>query len=164
MSLAGIVAALGGELHAGGSVAHVPAPGHSRADRSVSLLLDGDRVVVHGFGASDWREVRDYLRGLGLIDFEGRRRPSGRRRRSPSGRPPGLSGREIFATDIFNVVASPGRSSVPRSGVTPPPPSACSSERDRHVRPCWPPSMRRTEILALWRSPTWNLTAGWPKG
>ncbi|WP_313002072.1 toprim domain-containing protein [Brevundimonas sp.] len=87
MSLAGIVAALGGELHAGGSIAHVPAPGHSRADRSVSLLLDGDRVVVHGFGASDWREVRDYLRGLGLIDFEGRL--TGRRLGPTTGGPAG---------------------------------------------------------------------------
>lgn len=89
MSLAAIVAALGGELHAGGGAAHVPAPGHSRADRSVSLLLDGDRVVVHGFGSSDWREVRDHLRGLGLIDFEGRltgRRP-GATTGAPAGRP-----------------------------------------------------------------------------
>jgi len=50
----------------------VPAPGHSPADRSVSLLLDGDRLVIHGFGAADWREVRAQLLGLGLIDAAGR--------------------------------------------------------------------------------------------
>lgn len=67
-----IVAALGGDLHHGGRTASVPAPGHSRADRSVSLLLDQDRVVIHGFGSTGWREVRAHLVGLGLIDAAGR--------------------------------------------------------------------------------------------
>lgn len=66
MSLRSIVAALGGDLYDGGRRANIPAPGHSRADRSVSLLLDGDRLVIHSFGAADWREVREYLRGLGF--------------------------------------------------------------------------------------------------
>ncbi len=72
MSLPPIVAALGGDLYQGGRRANVPAPGHSQADRSVSLLLEGDRLVIHGFGAADWRSVRDHLRALGLIDVEGR--------------------------------------------------------------------------------------------
>ncbi len=72
MSLRDIVAALGGDLHHGGRRANVPAPGHSKADRSVSLLLDGDRLVIHGFGSSDWRDVRAHLHGLGLIDAGGR--------------------------------------------------------------------------------------------
>jgi putative DNA primase/helicase len=67
-----IVAALGGDLHHGGRTASVPAPGHSRADRSVSLLLDQDRVVIHGFGSTGWCEVRAHLVGLGLIDAAGR--------------------------------------------------------------------------------------------
>lgn len=71
MSLRDIVAALGGDLHRGGRSANVPAPGHSAADRSVSLLLDGDRLVIHSFGAADWRAVRAHLRGLGLIDAGG---------------------------------------------------------------------------------------------
>ena len=71
-SLRDIVSALGGDLHHGGGSAHVPAPGHSPVDRSVSLLLDGDRLVIHGFGAADWREVRAQLLGLGLIDAAGR--------------------------------------------------------------------------------------------
>ena len=72
MSLRALVAARGGDLYQSGLRANVPAPGHSSNDRSVSLLLDGDRLVIHGFGAADWREVRDHLRGLGLIDAEGR--------------------------------------------------------------------------------------------
>ncbi|MNQ46422.1 hypothetical protein D3C85_602360 [compost metagenome] len=71
-SLSDIVVALGGELHHGGRSANVAAPGHSAADRSVSLLLDGDRLVIHGFGSTDWRDVRAHLHGLGLIDAGGR--------------------------------------------------------------------------------------------
>ncbi len=67
MSLGAIVKALGGELYDRGRRANVPAPGHSRADRSVSLLLQGDRVVVHSFGAGDWWEILDDLRERRLI-------------------------------------------------------------------------------------------------
>ena len=72
MTLRAIVAALGGELYQGGRRANIPAPGHSPADRSVSLLLEGDRLVIHGFGAADWRDVRYHLRDRGLIDADGR--------------------------------------------------------------------------------------------
>jgi hypothetical protein len=68
MSLRPIVEALGGELYAGGRRANIPAPGHSAADRSVSLLLENDRIVVHTFGDGDWRAVLDDLRDRGLID------------------------------------------------------------------------------------------------
>ena len=68
MSLRPIVDALGGELYAGGRRANIPAPGHSAADRSVSLLLENDRIVVHTFGDGDWRAVLDDLRARGLID------------------------------------------------------------------------------------------------
>lgn len=70
LSLRDIVAAVGGDLHHGGLTANVPAPGHSAADRSVSLLLDGDRLVIHGFGSADWRDVRAHLHGLGLINAD----------------------------------------------------------------------------------------------
>jgi len=72
VSLRRIVAILGGDLYQNGLRANVPAPGHGKADRSVSLLLDGGRVVIHTFGAADWREVRDDLRGRGLVDSGGR--------------------------------------------------------------------------------------------
>jgi hypothetical protein len=72
MTLAPIVRVMGGDLYAGGRRANIPAPGHSRADRSVSLLLDGDRVVVHSFTGVDWREVLADLKARGLVDCEGR--------------------------------------------------------------------------------------------
>ena len=87
MSLRLIVAALGGDIHSGGRSANVPAPGHSRADRSVSLLLDGDRVVIHGFGAADWRAVREHLQGLGFIDPWGRLNSQGVQPRLRGGDP-----------------------------------------------------------------------------
>jgi len=72
MSLLQIVRALGGELYEGGRRANVPAPGHSPHDRSVSLLFENDRVVVHCFGDSGWKQVLDDLRDRGLIDSEHR--------------------------------------------------------------------------------------------
>lgn len=72
MSLRPVVQALGGDLYQNGARANVPAPGHSPADRSVSLMVSGDRLVVHSFGAADWREVLDDLRRRGLIDRDGR--------------------------------------------------------------------------------------------
>jgi hypothetical protein len=71
-SLAALVRALGGDLYAGGRRALVPAPGHSAQDRSVSLLLEGDRVVAHGFGGAAWQEILDDLRTRGWIDAENR--------------------------------------------------------------------------------------------
>jgi hypothetical protein len=71
-TLAALVRALGGDLYAGGRRALVPAPGHSPADRSVSLLLEDGRLLVHGFGGADWREVLDDLRARGWIDAENR--------------------------------------------------------------------------------------------
>jgi len=71
MSLRTIVAALGGDLYQRGCRANIPAPGHSAADRSVSLMLSEGRVVVHTFGDGDWRAVLDHLRARGLIDAAG---------------------------------------------------------------------------------------------
>lgn len=67
-----LVRAFGGDLYAGGRRALVPAPGHSAADRSISLLLRDGRVVAHAFGDGDWREVLDDLRARGWIDAENR--------------------------------------------------------------------------------------------
>ncbi|WP_372784589.1 toprim domain-containing protein [Phenylobacterium sp.] len=72
MSLASIVRVIGGDLYAGGRCASVPGPGHGRWDRSVSLLLVGDRVVINTFAGEDWRQVADQLRKLGLIGPSGR--------------------------------------------------------------------------------------------
>ncbi|HEX8570493.1 MAG TPA: toprim domain-containing protein [Caulobacteraceae bacterium] len=78
MSLRSIVAALGGDLYDRGRRANVPAPGHSPADRSVSLLLSRGRVVVHSFGGADWRAVVDDLRARGLVDADGAPRSAAR--------------------------------------------------------------------------------------
>ncbi|CAN5390944.1 hypothetical protein BH09PSE1_BH09PSE1_02140 [soil metagenome] len=83
MTLHAIVAALGGDLYAGGSRASIPAPGHSANDRSVSLMLANDRVIIHGFGGSDWRTARDDLRTRGFIDDAVRPTGGGRGRSSP---------------------------------------------------------------------------------
>lgn len=72
MSLVPLVRSLGGDLYDQGRRANVPGPGHSPHDRSVSLLLQEGRVVVHSFGRSTWREVLDELRRRGLIDGYGR--------------------------------------------------------------------------------------------
>jgi putative DNA primase/helicase len=71
-SLLPIVRALGGDLYAGGTRANVPASGHSRADRSVSLLLVDGRVIVHSFGDGDWRAALRHLQTLGFVDEAGR--------------------------------------------------------------------------------------------
>jgi hypothetical protein len=71
-SLAEIVGVLGGDLYDRGRRAVVPGPGHSRADRSVSLLLVGDRVVVHSFAGDSWSQVLDDLKARGLVDDAGR--------------------------------------------------------------------------------------------
>jgi len=68
MTLRHIVKALGGELYDGNTRANVPGPNHSADDRSVSLLLQGGRVVVHTFSRTGWKEVLDDLRKRGLID------------------------------------------------------------------------------------------------
>jgi len=75
MSLRAIVRQLGGDLYDGGRRANIPAPGHSRADRSVSLLEHDGRLIIHTFGDGDWRQVRDYLRGLGLLEPQPPKRP-----------------------------------------------------------------------------------------
>lgn len=62
-----IVSVLGGDLYDGGRRANVPAPGHGPQDRSVSLMMAGGRLVIHGFGAAGWREVLADLRARGLV-------------------------------------------------------------------------------------------------
>jgi putative DNA primase/helicase len=93
MSLRAIVRALGGDLYDGGRRANVPAPNHSMADRSVSLLLQDDRVVVHSFGGADWRDVLDDLRERRLIDDGGVLLDSGRGGRAAQATPSRLERR-----------------------------------------------------------------------
>ena len=72
MSLVQIVRATGGELYNGGLKASIPAPGHSRSDRSASLLIGRTgRVVVYSFGGATAFEILDDLKARGLIDQAG---------------------------------------------------------------------------------------------
>ena len=45
----------------------MPGPGHSSADRSLSVRVKADgSFIVHSFADDDWRECRDYInRALG---------------------------------------------------------------------------------------------------
>lgn len=100
MSLRAIVAALGGELYAGGRRANIPAPGHSPADRSVSLLLKDGRIFVHCFGGADWRDVLDDLRARRLVDGAGA--PAGGRHvAAPAAEPPSAHVRRAVAAALW---------------------------------------------------------------
>jgi hypothetical protein len=103
MSLSYIVKDLGGDLYDNGMRANVPAPGHSKHDRSVSLLLRDGRIFVETFSPrTDWREVFDDLRKRGLVDDE--KRPTGR---GGSGAVAGCSrGRDAPVTDTVRLAAA----------------------------------------------------------
>jgi phage/plasmid primase-like uncharacterized protein len=60
--LGDIVRRLGGQLYHGGRSAVIPGPGHSRRDRSLSLMLgEGGRIVFHSHAGDGCREVMAYL-------------------------------------------------------------------------------------------------------
>lgn len=65
-----IVACIGGELHDCGTRALCPGPGHSKNDRSMSLMIGRDgRVLINSFSSStDWRECQRWLEELKLIE------------------------------------------------------------------------------------------------
>jgi hypothetical protein len=77
-SIAEIAELLGGEVR--GDHVHAPGPGHSAADRSLSVLLDAnapDGFVVHSFAGDDAMVCRDYVREkLGLPPFEAKKKKS----------------------------------------------------------------------------------------
>lgn len=69
-------AALGGEI-VGRDRIVAPGPGHSRADRSLSIVLSPsapDGFVVTSFAGDDWRACRDHVREL--LGLDGQERPS----------------------------------------------------------------------------------------
>ena len=70
----------------------IPAPGHSRRDRSVSLRLNADgKLLIHCFSDTDWRDVKAMFLQDGAAhpeDFVSRRkRGGGGRRQSTNHRP-----------------------------------------------------------------------------
>jgi Toprim domain len=60
MDLLSIARALGGRI-CGRNRVLCPGPGHNRCDRSLSVTLHGDELVVHSFAGDDWRECKDYV-------------------------------------------------------------------------------------------------------
>lgn len=78
MSLKAIARDYKGDVYARGTRANIPAPGHSKHDRSVSLYLNDDnRVVVHSFNNLDFGVILDALRASNHIDANNRLTGSG---------------------------------------------------------------------------------------
>jgi len=115
IAFASLVRALGGELYDGGRRALAPAPGHSAADRSVSLLLREGRVVVHSFGGGDWREVLDDLRDRGWIDARNRLLDGGGSRSFPAAPPEATRAERITAARRLWDAGTPITSDSPAS-------------------------------------------------
>ena len=78
MNAAELARVLGGEAH--GNNVQAPGPGHSKADRSLSIRVDAhapDGFIVHSFAGDDPIDCRDHVRAaIGLPAFDGRREPS----------------------------------------------------------------------------------------
>jgi hypothetical protein len=66
-----LVRRIGGDLYDGGRRAVVPGPGHGARDRSLSLLVSGDRLVAHSFAGDPWAAIRRYLEAQGGVLGEG---------------------------------------------------------------------------------------------
>jgi hypothetical protein len=101
----------------GGSVSGcriiAPGPGHSRADRSLSITINPsapDGFRRYSFAGDDWRECRDYVRqALGLRAWKSRRKllaVLGPERRMP---PPddGAADRAAFALRLWKRAHDP---------------------------------------------------------
>jgi putative DNA primase/helicase len=66
LSIQQIAAALGGDV-IGRNSCNVPGPGHRKHDRSLTITVDRNRLVVYSHAGNDWRTCKDYVRGrLGL--------------------------------------------------------------------------------------------------
>ncbi len=159
-SLAPIVRALGGDLLAGGLRAQVPGPGHSPADRSVSLLLAGSRVVVHCFAGDDWREVLAELRDLGLVDAAGRLvGAAGDRGRR--GDPPPRAARTAIARQLWSEARAIGGTLSERHlrlrGVAGTPPDALRHHPGVPAAVYAGQGVRRPALLAAIRDPAGDL-------
>lgn len=90
IDLRAIVARTGGDLYAGGNAATIPAPGHSRKDRGLSLRVirdgRGERLIYHAFNAPDLKPA-DVWRYLGLEPGQVREEsPAERRKRQEAER------------------------------------------------------------------------------
>jgi putative DNA primase/helicase len=111
-----VARALGGSVSGRSVVA--PGPGHSRADRSLSIRIDPDApdgFIVHSFAGDDWRECQDYVRhALGLRTWERRHRQSPRRWSRPCPVVPDddLGHRSALALRFWNEARDPHGTTV----------------------------------------------------
>jgi hypothetical protein len=64
-----IARALGGQV-SGHNQISIPGPGHSRNDRSLSVRLVGDDVIVHSYAGDPWDVCKDHV--LALLGRSGR--------------------------------------------------------------------------------------------
>lgn len=82
---------LGGDVVSGGEVL-APGPGHSRRDRSMSIILSKTgKPIVHSFCGDDWRACIDFVNkrlGLSHDASKSRPEPRPRPRNVPAARPP----------------------------------------------------------------------------
>src|SRR5262249_7361210 len=80
MNLRQLAAALSGEIS--GAQVLAPGPGHSPADRSLSVKLEPDApdgFVVHSFAGDDPITCRDHVRAkLGLSTFKSKKKTNGK--------------------------------------------------------------------------------------
>jgi Toprim domain-containing protein len=61
--LRAIARTLGGKV-SGRNQISIPGPGHSSNDRSLSVRIEGDQVLVHSHAGDDWHECKEYVEGL----------------------------------------------------------------------------------------------------
>lgn len=62
MGLHALAQRLGGEVS--GADIHLPGPGHSPKDRSLSLRVSDRGFILHSFAGDPWQECRDYVESL----------------------------------------------------------------------------------------------------
>ncbi|MGQ7793755.1 phage/plasmid primase, P4 family [Faunimonas sp. B44] len=74
LSAEAVARALGGDVQSCGRSVLAPGPGHSPADRSLSITLDpkaAEGFLCHSFAGDDWQACRDHVRHkLGLPDWQ----------------------------------------------------------------------------------------------
>ena len=102
MSLAqSITKALGGDWN--GRYGAVPGPGHSAADRSVTVRDDetGRDVLVHSFAGDDWKAIKDEWRRKGILPDRADDRPPAN---APRAAAPGRVVASYDYTDPLGVV------------------------------------------------------------
>jgi hypothetical protein len=107
-----VARALGGNVS--GQNVQVPGPGHSRADRSLSIKIDPaapDGFIVHSFAGNSPIECRDYVRAaLGLGAWERRKQPFSSHSRPITSRD--AAKRSALALRIWNETHDPSGTTV----------------------------------------------------